>query len=76
MHSTCLCIMCVDRIAVCVLCLCGNIDTSLACLANAFCVHDEYTTLNAYSLHLHIYDGCGVCARLTWFFLEVSTHTH
>jgi hypothetical protein len=33
-------------------------------------------TLNAYSLHLHIYDGCGVCARLTWLFLEVSTHTH
>ena len=30
-------------------------------------------TLNAYSLHLHIYDLCGVCARLTWLFLEVST---
>ena len=33
------------------------------------------STLNAYFLHLHIYDRCGVCARLTWLFLEVSTHT-
>ena len=34
------------------------------------------STLNTYSLHLHIYDRCGMCARLTWLFLEVSTHTH
>ena len=33
-------------------------------------------TLNAYSLHLHIYDRCGVCARLTWLFVEVSTHLY
>jgi len=33
-------------------------------------------TVNAYSLHLYIYDRCGVCARLTCLFLEVSTHTH
>jgi hypothetical protein len=33
-------------------------------------------TLNAYSLHLHIYDRCGVCARLTWLFLEVRTHLY
>ena len=34
------------------------------------------TTLKAYSLHLHIYDRCGVCARLTWLVVKVSTHTH
>ena len=33
-------------------------------------------SLNAYSLHLHIYDRCGVCARLTWLFVEVSTHSY
>jgi hypothetical protein len=33
-------------------------------------------TLNAHSLHLHIYDRCGVCARLTWLFLEVCTHLY
>ena len=33
-------------------------------------------TLNAYALHLHICGRCGVCARLTWLFLEVSTHLY
>ncbi len=33
-------------------------------------------TSNAYSLHLHRADRCGVCARLTWLFLEISTHAH
>ncbi len=33
-------------------------------------------TLNAYSFHLLIYDRCGVCARLTWLFVEVSTHLY
>ena len=34
------------------------------------------TTLKAYSLHLYVYDRCGVCARLTWLVVKVSTHTH
>jgi hypothetical protein len=33
-------------------------------------------TLNAYSLHVHMYERCGVCARLTWLFAEVSTHLY
>ena len=93
MHSTCLCIMCVDRIEVCVLCSCGDIYTH--CLDvwqmpygvrvlhlqhrhgfRRFDMKCMAAILNVYSLHLHIYDRCGVRARLTWLFVEVSTHLY
>jgi len=45
--------------------ICFCISVRIACMP---------ATLNANSWHVHIYDPCGVCARLTRFFLDVSTH--
>ena len=79
--------VCGSHCGVCFMFVWEYIYISLARFSKSIHVHHRHVfglfnmkcmpaTLNAYSLHLHIYDGFGVCARLTWLFLEESTHVH
>jgi hypothetical protein len=70
LHSTCLCIASSANA------LWGLLYLQHRHVFRPFDIRFMPTTFDAYSLHLHIYERCGVCARLTWLFLEVSTHLY
>jgi hypothetical protein len=76
------CVLCVS-VAICIriACMFGKCIMGLSYLQHRhvfrlwlFHIKCMPATLNACSLHLRIYAHCGVCARLTWLFLQVNTH--